>query len=133
VSGVGLVLGIACVVWAAESKLPPEYANKKNTVKATPQSIAAGKKLYEAKCLSCHGKTGKGDGDIAKKLQNVKMPDLSTAEFAKDSDQEIFWIISEGSKDQPLMAAFKKDKELSNENNRWNLVNYLRTLAPKKR
>lgn len=125
--GIGLALGLAWMAWADE-KIPPEYAKLKNPVKATPQSIAAGKKIYAEKCEACHGKTGKGDGQVAKTMPNVKTPDLSTAEFAKESDQEIFWAISEGSKEQPLMVAFKKNLK---ENDRWNLVNYLRTFAPK--
>lgn len=126
VGGVGLALGLTWMAWA-DKKMPPEYAKLKNPVKATPPSLAAGKKLYAAKCEACHGKTGKGDGPVAQKMPNVKMPDLSTAEFAKESDQEIFWIISEG-KEGTVMKGFKQEVK---DNDRWHLVNYLRTLAPK--
>ncbi|MCS6859375.1 MAG: c-type cytochrome [Abditibacteriales bacterium] len=124
--GIGLVVGLVWLAWADE-KIPPEYAKLKNPVKATPQSIAAGKKIYTEKCEACHGKTGKGDGQVAKTMPNVKMPDLSTAEFAKESEQEIFWIISEG-KEGTVMKGFKKEVK---DNDRWHLVNYVRTFAPK--
>jgi mono/diheme cytochrome c family protein len=129
---VGLALGIAWVAFAGESKMPPEYAKKKNTVKATPQSIAAGKKLYDTKCASCHGKTGKGDGEMIKQMPNVKVPDMTTAEFAKESEQEIFWIMSEG-KPGTVMMAFKTDKAFAKDNDRWHVVNFIKSLAPKKK
>ena len=40
----------------------PEAAKMKNPVAANPPSLAAGKKLYDAQCASCHGAAGKGDG-----------------------------------------------------------------------
>jgi high-affinity iron transporter len=38
-------------------------------VPARTPDIALGKKLYQEKCVSCHGVTGKGDGVLAKSLE----------------------------------------------------------------
>ena len=41
---------------------------KKNPILPDDKSIAAGKTIYIAQCLKCHGDTGKGDGPSAKDL-----------------------------------------------------------------
>ena len=51
----------------------PEAAKLKNPVKATPDSIAAGKKIYDTQCVSCHGATGQGrrqDGGVDHRRRN---------------------------------------------------------------
>ena len=37
----------------------------KNPVPPDDESIEAGKKIYQRRCASCHGPTGKGDGGMA--------------------------------------------------------------------
>ncbi len=38
---------------------------------ATPASLAEGKRLYEANCAACHGKTGAGDGQFADEMKAI--------------------------------------------------------------
>ena len=40
----------------------PEAAKVKNPVAASPESVAAGKRVYTRMCGRCHGAEGKGDG-----------------------------------------------------------------------
>jgi mono/diheme cytochrome c family protein len=87
-------------------------------------SLDAGKKLYDAKCMSCHGAGGKGDGKASSYLK-VKPADLTTEDLAGDPDGEVFWKITTGKKPMPGFA----DK--MSETERWQVVAYVRALAAK--
>jgi len=110
---------------AKEWKVPAREARRANPVAADEKSIAAGKKLYVQECLDCHGGRGRGDGAGARDL-DVRMPDLSDQKLWKQTDGSLFFKITEGR--EPMPAT----EDLSEEQ-RWHLVNYVRTLAPKPR
>lgn len=118
----GMLCGV-CVM-AEEPWTAPERAKKKtNPLPVTKEVIAQGKKLYERECLSCHGKTGRGDGSAAKDLE-VPPGDLTNATRMKaQTDGELFWKITEGRKPMPTF------KKALSEEERWQLVHYLRTLV----
>jgi mono/diheme cytochrome c family protein len=103
-------------------KAPARAARKKNPIATHVQSIAAGKVVYTTNCFSCHGPAGLGDGPAAKDL-NPKPRNLSDPVIQSQSDGSIFWKITEGKKPMPTF-----DK-LIPENDRWNVINYVRTLA----
>jgi len=106
-----------------------EAAALKNPVKPTPESIAAGKAIYEKQCVSCHGDTGKGDGKMAASITTGPKPsDLSDASWKHGStDGEIFTLIKDGSKGTGMRAFGSRLKP----EDIWNVVNYVRTLGPK--
>jgi mono/diheme cytochrome c family protein len=106
-----------------EWKAPARAAKKPNPIPADENSIAAGKIVYIKECLSCHGTTGKGDGPAAKALDK-KPGDLSNPKMWEQTDGALFWKITTGNKP---MASFEK---LLTEEQRWNVINYVRTLAP---
>ncbi len=104
---------------------PPDAEKKVNPIVANEQSLAAGKALYTKNCNDCHGKKGKGDGPKSGDLE--KSPrDFTKDDFQKQSDGSIFWKMTEGRKPMP---SFKKDLT---EEQRWQVINYVRTLAVKK-
>jgi mono/diheme cytochrome c family protein len=107
-----------------EWKAPARAARKKNPVSADDSSIAAGKVLYTQHCLPCHGPAGKGDGPAAKDL-NPKPHDLGDKKVVDQTDGALFWKLTEGRKPMPTF------EKLIDENGRWQVVNYVRTLAPK--
>ena len=114
---------------AAGAHTHPEAAKVANPVKATPDSIAAGKKTYDTQCVNCHGEAGKGDGKMAASITTGPKPsDLTDKEWKHgSSDGEIFTLIKEGSKGTGMRGYGTKLKD----DDIWNVVNYLRTLGPK--
>lgn len=103
-------------------------AKLKNPVKTSPDSIKAGEVAYGKYCKFCHGPDAKGNGPLAPKGTNP--PNLIDAMWDHGStDGEIFTNIKDGigpKFDMKPMAAKIMDPDI------WNLVNYLRSLGPKK-
>ncbi len=100
---------------------PAASSAKKNPIASTQESIGAGQKIYSKTCAMCHGKTGDADGPAVIEL-NIHPAKLSDPKLATESDGSLFWKITTGKKPMPAYG-----KRLS-ETDRWNLVNYIRTL-----
>ena len=112
-------------------ELPADADKTKNPTPATEESIAKGKELFlertKGNCIFCHGETGSGNTENLPKLRR-KPADLSNKErMTAMTDGEIFWKISKGI--TGIMPA--GEKKLSEEE-RWHVVNYVRTLAKEK-
>jgi mono/diheme cytochrome c family protein len=105
--------------------IPAKFKTTKNPVAVNAGSVADGKDLYNKHCKSCHGAKGLGDGPKASTL-DVSCSDFSTKKFQGLADGEIFFQISEG---KGKMPAFKKN--IPEDNSRWAIVNYMRTMAAK--
>jgi mono/diheme cytochrome c family protein len=102
---------------------PARAARKKNPIASDDKSIAAGKAVYVAQCLKCHGDSGRGDGPSAKDLK-PRPKDLADPAVSSQSDGALFWKITTGRAPMPTFET------LVSEEDRWNTVNYLRALAP---
>ena len=99
----------------------------KNPVGATPQSIAAGQDTYRKSCAPCHGI--KAEGGSGNDLIPAS-PDLTDEMWDHGStDGAIFDNIKNGVAPDFNMTPWKdqlKDDEI------WNVVNYLRSIAKAK-
>jgi mono/diheme cytochrome c family protein len=102
--------------------VPDNFKTMKNPVASNAESIADGKTLYGTHCKSCHGAKGKGDGTKAATLK-TEPGDFSKADFQSQTDGAIFYKTSEGRDDMPKFKAKIPDAD-----DRWSIVNYLRTL-----
>jgi copper transport protein len=98
-----------------------------NPIPPNADSVARGKAVYEANCVPCHGVSGKGDGPVGLTL-SPRPADLSLHAIpGVHTDAQLYEWITNGFPGS-VMPAFS-DRLTSEE--RWNLVNYIRTLAPK--
>ena len=105
-----------------------------NPVPSTPESIAAGKKAYDAYCAACHGNLAQGavkagiSISIIDEQGGKQAPDLTDGQWDHgSSDGEIYAVIKRGVP-PTMMAGW--DGRLPDPDI-WSIVNYLRTLAPK--
>ena len=101
--------------------VPDNFKTMKNPVASNAESIAEGKTLYGTHCKSCHGTKGLGDGTKAATLK-TEAGDFSKADFQAQTDGAIFYKTSEGREDMPKFKSKLPDAE-----DRWSIVNYLRT------
>lgn len=92
-----------------------------NQLKADEAATKKGKKTYTQLCVICHGAKGKGDG-VAGAALNPKPANFTSKEVQAQSDGALFWKLTQGN---APMASYK---ELLTETQRWELINYLRTL-----
>jgi mono/diheme cytochrome c family protein len=102
--------------------VPAADKAKKNPVPSSAESIKAGKELWSTNCKSCHGSKGLGDGTKAAQLK-TEPGDFSLPSFQSQTDGEMFYRLSVGRDDMPASK-----KKIPDEEDRWNLVNFMRTL-----
>lgn len=95
-------------------------AELRNPVPATGSSQAEGKALYAINCAMCHGENPAERGPVGKKLKPAP-PGLDHALLQKRSDAHIFKAIALGFGRMPPFKGKLTQQQ------RWHLVNYLRT------
>ena len=109
-------------------ELPDDADRTKNPVAASAESIAKGKELYLARdkgnCVFCHGEDGAGNQESLPRLRR-KPADISNKErMSSMTDGEVFWKITKG-----ITGIMPAGEKKMSEEERWNVVNYVRTLA----
>lgn len=104
----------------------PEAQKLKNPIPSNESSVAEGRKIYLLNCASCHGPAGKGDGSMA--LAGGTPSNLTDETWDHgSSDGEIFVVIRDG-----VSSDMESYKDKLTEKQMWQLVNYIRSLSPKK-
>jgi mono/diheme cytochrome c family protein len=109
------------IPWVA----PKQAQGITNPLSGSQAALADGKTLYISNCAPCHGNKGRGDGPAAAAL-SPKPADHSSATVQGETDGSLFWKVAEGRTPMPSYKAIFSEKQ------RWELVNYIRTLAKSK-
>jgi len=98
-----------------------------NPIPPNSESVTAGQAIYTLHCVPCHGVAGKGDGPLGLTL-NPRPADLTLHAIpGVHTDAQLFDWITNGFPGSRMPAW----KTLLSDTDRWNLVNFIRTLAPK--
>ncbi len=96
---------------------PPAAVARTNPLAGSPQYVAGGRKLFQRECAACHGPRGQGS---LKNAANLQLPAVQ-----QQTDGALFWKISNGNSRRG-MPSFTRLPEMQ----RWQIVLFLRTLAP---
>jgi mono/diheme cytochrome c family protein len=120
---------------AGQNATSQAVASLRNPVTSTPESIAAGKRVYDATCAACHGNLAQGAVkagitiSIIEEQRGKQPPDLTDDQWDHGAtDGEIFGVIKRGLP-PTMMPGFAEqipDEDI------WRVVNYLRTLQARK-
>lgn len=81
-----------------------------------------GRGLYAKHCASCHGPTGRGDGQAGRDL-DPQPSDLSDPDVANSPPARLFRQITRGRRPMPSF------KRLMSEDDRWAVVAFVKTLS----
>jgi mono/diheme cytochrome c family protein len=122
---------------ASRASQPTNQAGTTPTrpVPPTPASVGAGKKTYDTHCAACHGNLAQGAVkagipiSIIEEQKGKQAPDLTDDQWDHgSSDSEIYAVIKKGI---PATMMAPWDGRIP-DTDIWNILNYLRTLAPKR-
>jgi mono/diheme cytochrome c family protein len=104
----------------------PRYESRDDTeqladpLPTTPEALARGKALFEARCTPCHGPGGRGGGPVSRFFPPA--PDLAYVKVRERTDGFIWGTISYGGKAMPSA------REGLTVADRWDLVKWVREI-----
>ncbi len=124
VAGATVCLGGFALVLTGAINMRAQMSSLQNPIPPNLESLARGRVIYDANCAQCHGPLGLGDGPDAAALQPPPA-NLQVHMAAGHPDDQLFAWISNGI-DGTAMPAFAN--RLS-ENERWDVINYIRSFA----
>ena len=112
-------------------ELPDDADKTRNPVASSAESIEKGKTLYlertKGNCIFCHGETGAGNEANFPKLRRKPANLTNKERMDKMTDGELFWKITKG-----INGIMPAGEKRMNDEERWHVVNYIRTLGKAK-
>ena len=122
--GLTVLVGFMSFTLQEDRWKAPEGAKAlKNPISSADKAESAkrGAKIFKTRCMICHGTAGKGDG-IGGKALTPKPQNLTSSMVQAQVDGELFLKVTNGRNDMikwgPILT----------EDQRWDVVNYVRTL-----
>jgi mono/diheme cytochrome c family protein len=116
VLSVAFQLALKAQTWV----VPDAVKGNASPFKFTPESVTQGEALFQRNCKSCHGDPGKHNMAAL----NPPPGDPVSKEFQTQPDGEIFFKMTTGKAPMPPF------KDILNEDERWQIVAYLRSFNP---
>ncbi len=108
-------LGILKAVDTNFHNAPDSARQMKNPYQGQAEAVQAGKRLYARNCLSCHGRAGKGAGNV---------PSLVDGKLESATSGEVFWFITKGAKDSGMPSwSFLPTSQ------RWQIVTFVKSMG----
>ena len=142
-----LVAAVSLVVWAVglpgrptlasdaailQPRVPSDQIEEartwKNPLEATPTSIEKGKAIFHGKafCVTCHGRDGKGLGDIPGLVGRLPRDFTDRAWQAARTDGELMWILKNGSPGTDMASFIPL---ILTEEEAWHVLLYVRSFG----
>ena len=105
--------------------------------KRLQHSISQGGNIFRVSCVPCHGGSGKGDGQVVKRGYPAPSESLTTGTSTKMKDGQLFHIITygkypEGAKTPPRFPRMPSFASQLSPNQRWDVINYIRSMQEEK-
>ncbi len=94
---------------------PSSAKNMEDPYEGQAAATKTGSTLYAANCLACHGKAGKGTGNV---------PSLVDGKLDSVTPGEVFWFITRGDVDNGMPAWSQLP-----EKQRWQIVTYVKSMT----
>ncbi|HEY5626378.1 MAG TPA: cytochrome c [Nitrospira sp.] len=100
----------------------------KNPFEATDDNIAQGKAIFHGKafCVTCHGRDGKGLGDIPGLVGKLPRNFTDRVWQAARTDGELFWILKNGSPGTDMASFIPL---VLTEEEAWHVLLYVRSFG----
>jgi putative copper export protein/mono/diheme cytochrome c family protein len=122
--------GVAALAVGLRIALPPLTVDaypttyRRSAVPYHAVSVASGAALYRVHCAACHGPGGRGDGPARAGLPRLPA-DLTAPHTTQHTAGDMFWWLTHGipTAGMPPFGAVLSEEE------RWDLINFIRTLA----
>jgi mono/diheme cytochrome c family protein len=123
----------AAVAWLAtplltaprpREKLPAGFAGKRNPL-AGGEAVAAGARIFQENCATCHGEHADGHGSAAVGLVPPPADFRTGVVLEQHSDAYLYYRLSTG-KPGTAMPSFHG---VLDEQERWQVITYLRSLG----
>ena len=99
-----------------------------NPFPSTPENIKTGKKIFQSKafCVTCHGRDGKGLGNIPGLRGKLPRNFTDKTWQAARTDGELFWILKNGSPGTDMASFIPL---ILTEDEAWHVLLYVRSFG----
>ncbi len=111
-SAAGIFAAVGDGQWRA--KVPQSAKLRQNPMEGDPDALAAGTKLFQQNCATCHGKQADGRG---------KRPNLHSDRIREATPGELEWLLKNGSLKNGMPSWSRLPEQ-----QRWQLVSFLKSL-----